>query len=192
MTVERTIVHDTTVVDVRDGGARRGVDITIEGGRIASITPCSDDHPDRVAVVDARGTYAVPGFCDMHAHPLAGQNDAGPALRLMLACGVTGFRQMNGSPALLGDRGNGRLRLPVDGPALLSTPGDVLLPFNASSEEVAMVTPGRLGRQDAIDRASRSRSRHRRGLLRSPRSHRARRRESAGADVSHRAAAAVR
>ena len=138
MTVERTILHDTTVVDVRDGSTRPGVDITIDGGRIVSITPGSDEHPDRVAVVDARGTYAVPGFCDMHAHPLAGRHDAGPALRLMLACGVTGFRQMGGSRTLLDDRGNGRLSLPVDGPALLSTPGDVLLPFNAGNEDVAL------------------------------------------------------
>ena len=138
MTGERTILHDTTVVDVRDGSARRGVDITIDGGRISSITPTSADHPDRVTVVDARGTYAVPGFCDMHAHPLSARSDAAPALRLMLACGVTGFRQMGGSPALLDDRSNGRLRLPVDGPALLATPGDVLLPFNAGSEEVAL------------------------------------------------------
>jgi imidazolonepropionase-like amidohydrolase len=140
MTVERTILHDTTVIDVRDGGARRGVDITIDGGRISSITPSSDDHPEGVTVVDARGTYAVPGFCDMHAHPLAGRNDASPALRLMLACGVTGFRQMGGSRSLLDDRSNGRLRLPVDGPALLSTPGDVLLPFNAGSEDAALHT----------------------------------------------------
>ena len=138
MTVERTILHDTAVVDVRDGSTRPGVDITIDDGRIISITPSSDDHPDRVAVVDARGTYAVPGFCDMHAHPLAGRHDAGPALRLMLACGVTGFRQMGGSRTLLDDRRNGRLSLPVDGPALLSTPGDVLLPFNAGSEDVAL------------------------------------------------------
>jgi imidazolonepropionase-like amidohydrolase len=140
MTVERTILHDTTVIDVRDGGARRGVDITIDGGRISSITPSSDDHPEGVTVVDARGTYAVPGFCDMHAHPLAGRNDASPALRLMLACGVTGFRQMGGSRSLLDDHSNGRLRLPVDGPALLSTPGDVLLPFNAGSEDAALHT----------------------------------------------------
>jgi imidazolonepropionase-like amidohydrolase len=149
MTVERTILHDTTVIDVRDGGARRGVDITIDGGRISSITPSSDDHPEGVTVVDARGTYAVPGFCDMHAHPLAGRNDASPALRLMLACGVTGFRQMGGSRSLLDDRSNGRLRLPVDGPALLSTPGDVLLPFNAGSEDAALHTV----RQQAEDGA---------------------------------------
>src|SRR5580693_3214550 len=138
MTVERTILHDTTVVDVRDGSTRPGVDITVDGGRIISIAPSSDDHPDRVAVIDARGTYAVPGFCDMHAHPLAGRHDAGPALRLMLACGVTGFRQMGGSRTLLDDRSNGKLALPIDGPALLSMPGEVLLPFNAGAESVAL------------------------------------------------------
>ena len=114
------------------------MDITIDDGRISSITPTSEDHPDGVTVIDVRGTYAVPGFCDMHAHPLLGRSDPEPALRLMLACGITGFRQMGGSPALLDDRRSGRLRLPDDAPALLSTPGDVLLPFNAGSEEVAL------------------------------------------------------
>ncbi len=67
MTGERTILRGTTVVDVRDGRLLRAVDITVEGGRIATITPTSDDQPERVAVVDATGTFAVPGFCDMHA-----------------------------------------------------------------------------------------------------------------------------
>ena len=138
MTGARTILQGATVVDVRDGSLRRDVDITVEDGRIASIAPTSDDHPDRVAVVDAAGTYAVPGFNDMHAHPLAGLHDPEPSLRLMLACGVTGFRQMNGSRRLLADRATGRLALPADGPALLSTPGDVLLPVNAGSEAVAL------------------------------------------------------
>jgi imidazolonepropionase-like amidohydrolase len=138
MTSERTIMRGTTVVDVRDGSLHRDVDIVVEGVRIASITPTSGDHPDRVAVIDARGTYAVPGFCDMHAHPLADRRDAEPALRLMLACGVTGFRQMGGSRALLNDRSTGKLMLPADGPALLSMPGEVLLPFNAGSETVAL------------------------------------------------------
>jgi imidazolonepropionase-like amidohydrolase len=135
---ERTILRDSTVVDVRDGSLRRAVDITVEGGRIASIAPTSDDHPDQVAVVDARGKYAVPGFCDMHAHPLADRRDAEPALKLMLACGVTGFRQMGGSRTLLNDRATGNLILPADGPALLAMPGEVLLPFNAGTESVAL------------------------------------------------------
>jgi imidazolonepropionase-like amidohydrolase len=138
MTAGRTILRDTTVVDVRDGSLRRAVDITVEDGRIAVITPTSDDQPGRVAVVDARGTYAVPGFCDMHAHPLSDRRDAEPALRLMLACGVTGFRQMGGSRNLLNDRSTGKFALPVDGPALLSMPGQVLLPFNAGTESVAL------------------------------------------------------
>jgi hypothetical protein len=74
----------------------------------------------------------------MHAHPLADRRDAEPALKLMLACGVTGFRQMGGSRALLSDRGAGKLALPVDGPALLSMPGEVLLPFNTGNEAVAL------------------------------------------------------
>jgi hypothetical protein len=138
MTGERTILQGTTVIDVHDGSAHRAVDITIDGGRIASITPTTDHYPGLVTVIDARQTYAVPGFCDMHAHPLSDRRDAAPALRLMLACGVTGFRQMGGSRKLLDDRSNGTLVLPVDGAALLSTPGDVLLPFNAGSETVAL------------------------------------------------------
>jgi imidazolonepropionase-like amidohydrolase len=138
MAGERTILRDTTVVDVRDGSTRRAVDITIEDGRIASIDPASGEHPNRVTVVDARDTYAVPGFCDMHAHPLGGRVDPAPALRLMLACGVTGFRQMSGSRGLLDSRSRGTLSLPADGPALLATPGDVLLPFNAGTEDVAL------------------------------------------------------
>jgi imidazolonepropionase-like amidohydrolase len=132
------ILRGTTVVDVRDGSLRRPVDITVEGGRIASITPTSEDHPERVVLVDARGKYAVPGFCDMHAHPLSDRRDAEPALKLMLACGVTGFRQMGGSRKLLNDRAAGKLVLPADGPALLSMPGEVLLPFNAGTESVAL------------------------------------------------------
>ena len=138
MTGERAILRGTTVVDVRDGSLRGAVDITVEGGQIAAITPTSDEHPGRVAVVDARGTFAVPGFCDMHAHPLSDRRDAESALRLMLACGVTGFRQMGGSRTLLNDRSAGKLALPIDGPAVLSMPGEVLLPFNAGTESVAL------------------------------------------------------
>jgi hypothetical protein len=59
MTGERTILCGTTVVDVRDGSLRRAVDITVEGGQIAAITATSDEHPDRVAAVDARGPEAL-------------------------------------------------------------------------------------------------------------------------------------
>jgi Amidohydrolase family len=138
MSTGRTVLRGTTVVDVRDGGLRGDVDIAIEAGRITSITPSTADDLGRATVVDARGTFAVPGFCDMHAHPLSDRHDPEPALRLMLAMGVTGFRQMSGSRKLLAARSSGTLQLPTDGPALLSMPGEVLFPFNAGTEAQAL------------------------------------------------------
>jgi imidazolonepropionase-like amidohydrolase len=138
MSTARTVLRGTTVIDVRDGVLNRDVDITIDAGRITSITPSTADDLDRVTVVDARGTFTVPGYCDMHAHPLSDRHNPEPALRLMLAMGVTGFRQMGGSRRLLQARNGGKLRLPADGPALLSMPGEVLLPFNAGTEAQAL------------------------------------------------------
>src|SRR6202020_1611029 len=45
---------------------------------------------------------------------------------LMLANGVTGFRQMAGSPELLANRAAGKSLLPTDSPALLGIPGTIL------------------------------------------------------------------
>ncbi len=133
-----TVLRDTTIVDVRDGSLRGDVDIVMEAGRVTSVTPTTRVHPDRFAVVDASGTFAVPGFNDMHAHPLSDLHNPEPALRLMLAMGVTGFRQMGGSRKLLQARKGGKLALPADGPELLSMPGEVLFPFNAGTEAAAL------------------------------------------------------
>jgi hypothetical protein len=51
----------------------------------------------------------------------------------MLAHGVTGFRQMSGSPRLLAERSAGTLPLPVDSPAVLALPGALLTPLNAGT-----------------------------------------------------------
>ena len=53
----------------------------------------------------------------------------------MLAEGVTGFRQMSGSPALLARRRNGHLPFGEEAPQLLQTPGSLITPFNAGSAE---------------------------------------------------------
>jgi hypothetical protein len=73
----------------------------------------------------------------MHAHPL-GRADPTSALALMLASGVTGFRQMSGSTELLARRKIGDLRLPDASPALLAMPGDLLTPINADSAAAAV------------------------------------------------------
>jgi hypothetical protein len=62
----------------------------------------------------------------MHAHPLNPGSPEG-GLQLMLANGITGFRQMSGSPELLARRRAGNF-MPPDTPALLATPGNILIP----------------------------------------------------------------
>ena len=80
----------------------------------------------------------MPGFADMHAHPL-GAGDPSGSFDLMLAHGITGFRQMSGSVRMLKDRAAGTL-MPAGAPRLLAMPGTVLTPFNAGSAAAAAAT----------------------------------------------------
>ena len=82
--------------------------------------------------IDATDRFIVPGYNDMHSHVLELADPSG-ALALMLAEGVTGFRQMSGSPALLAKRRSGTLPIGREAPALHETPGSILTPFNAGS-----------------------------------------------------------
>ena len=133
------LIRGVTVVDPRDGSVRPGQDVGIDGETIVRVAPSGDgDVPTAARVVDAAGQYLIPGFNDMHAHPL-GSGDPSASLDLMLAYGVTGFRQMSGSDRLLRDRAAGTL-MPAGAPRLLAMPGTVLTPFNAGSTAAAMAT----------------------------------------------------
>jgi imidazolonepropionase-like amidohydrolase len=134
------VIRDVTVVDPRDGSLRAGQDVRIAGQQIVSVEPAAgrDDAAIAGQVVDAAGQYLVPGFADMHAHPL-GAGDPSGSLELMLAYGITGFRQMSGSPRMLRDRAAGTL-MPAGAPRLLAMPGTVLTPFNAGSPAAAVAT----------------------------------------------------
>lgn len=124
-----------TVVDPRDG--RKSPDMTVitKVGRITDIVP-SANRPQRGArEIDARGLYVVPGYNDMHSHVLELDDPSG-SLALMLADGVTGFRQMSGSPTLLARRRDGTLPIGHAAPQLLQTPGSILTPFNAGSPDI--------------------------------------------------------
>lgn len=133
-------ITGVTVVDVNDGSLSPDTTLVIRDGRIAEILPTSSEDAQGDGVtVSARGEFVVPGYLDLHAHPL---NLADPTgyLKLMLASGITGYRQMSGSPALLDARREGRLDYPV-GPELLALPGtimtDALTPTpEAAAEEV--------------------------------------------------------
>src|ERR1041384_6420437 len=89
---------DVTVVDPRDGSAIAHQDVRIAGGRVAGIGATAGLDRDPVTV-DGRDRFVVPGFTDMHAHPL-NLDDPSHELGLMLAFGITGYRQMSGTPEL--------------------------------------------------------------------------------------------
>ncbi|WP_326954502.1 amidohydrolase family protein [Amycolatopsis sp. NBC_01286] len=125
----RLLLTAATVVDPRDGGLTESTDVLIEDGRILDVRPGIEAAAQRV---DAAGTYVVPGYNDMHAHPL-GKADPAATLELMLVHGITGFRQMGGSIDLLRRRAAGKLGFPEAAPALLATPGPLLTPANAST-----------------------------------------------------------
>ncbi|MEU4656114.1 amidohydrolase family protein [Streptomyces sp. NPDC023723] len=138
------LLRSATVVNTRDGGLAPDTDVLVRNGKITEVRP-GIDAPERLRarIVDAKGMYVVPGYNDMHAHPL----DQLPAtsrdrdLRLLLAHGVTGFRQMSGSAGLLRARAEGTLGLPLDGARPLSMPGAVLVtPLNAGSREQVVAT----------------------------------------------------
>jgi imidazolonepropionase-like amidohydrolase len=133
------LIRSATVIDPRDGS--RGVyqDVMISGDRIIRVASSTgDDSPHAARVVDAAGMYLVPGFSDMHAHPLV-MKDPAANLELMLAFGITGFRQMSGSAALLHDRERGSVAQGV-APRLLAMPGSILTPLNAGTGPDAVAT----------------------------------------------------
>lgn len=121
-----TVIDGVTIVDTATGHLQPGRAILIDGGRIVRIARAGTIKTGgSTARIDASGKFVVPGYLDMHAHPL---NSGGPerSLPLMVANGITGYRQMAGSDALLAQRRQGTLPVPAVAPELLALPGMVL------------------------------------------------------------------
>jgi len=132
------VLGGVTVVNTHDGSLSTNRDVRIDNGSITAITAPDKDAPGRV---DLTGKFLVPGFIDMHSHALTSKTPQG-TLALMLANGITGFRQMNGSSKQLAQRKAGLLTLPADSPALLALTGDLLTPANAGTPEAAVAAVG--------------------------------------------------
>jgi imidazolonepropionase-like amidohydrolase len=129
----RLRLDGVTIVDTHDGKLTQGMSILMDKGRIVSITPSAEAPNDpSVPSIDANGRFVVPGFNNMHMHVLD-QSNSSSVLAKMLTDGVTGFRQMTGSPELLEERRDETLPIGKDAPALLVMPGSLLTPFNAGS-----------------------------------------------------------
>lgn len=144
------LIENVTIIDPQTGSATADQSIAIRNGRIEDIGSASALERYRTyQKVNAEGQFAVPGFNNMHSHALQAEN-APAVLLLMLAEGVTGFRQMAGSTELLTQRAAGQLPLTEKAPALLAMPAEPLIPTSAGTvEELAEVL--RRQRDDGAD-----------------------------------------
>ncbi|HXG64587.1 MAG TPA: amidohydrolase family protein [Blastocatellia bacterium] len=83
-----------TVIDATGAPARPDMTLVIAGGRITEIGMTGKvSVPGDALVVDAAGMFLIPGLWDMHAHTSYKQ-----FLKLFIANGVTGVRDMGGTP----------------------------------------------------------------------------------------------
>lgn len=133
----KLLLNNLTIVDVRTGNLIPNVSILSSGGKIIDIAPAGSIQVDEdTQIVDANGKYAVPGYLNMHMHVI-GEEHTSETMDLLLANGVTGFRQMSGSAELLKEWRSGAFTSSTDQPAVLTMPGDVLTPINAPTPKVA-------------------------------------------------------
>ncbi len=129
------MLEHVNVVDPRDGSIAYDMIVETEGGRITRVAPWRERPASSGARrVDASGKFVVPGFNNMHSHVLQSRDPSG-VLALMLAEGVTGFRQMAGAEWMLAERREHRLPLTQYAPALLAMPGGLLTPFNGATPD---------------------------------------------------------
>jgi hypothetical protein len=92
MSSDMAIVH-ANVVDVRTGSVKNDATVVNSGSKIKAVLfGKSAKVATGARVVDAHGGYLIPGLWDMHVHS-EGDNRV---LRLMLAPGITGIRDMGG------------------------------------------------------------------------------------------------
>ncbi len=81
-----------TVIDVASGAAKPDLTVVITGDRITTLGKTAEVKiPKDAQVVDATGKFLIPGLWDMHTHLVTLD-----FLRLCIANGVTGVRDMGG------------------------------------------------------------------------------------------------
>jgi len=91
VTSSQIAITHVTVVDVRDGSTRADMTVLILGNRISVVGTRKDTLlPKQVPIVDGQGKFLIPGLWDMHVHT----DGDGRTLRLLLASGITGVRDM--------------------------------------------------------------------------------------------------
>lgn len=92
------LITNVTLIDGSNSPPMENVAIMIRGDRITRVGATEEiPVPDGARVYDGRGEFAIPGLWDMHTHVLWQPFVEDGFLRLFLANGVTGIRDMGGT-----------------------------------------------------------------------------------------------
>jgi len=100
-------IDDVTVIDVKGGPpqAHRCVIVQLDHiVEVAGAERCSKAQPGAAIPIAGKGKYLIPGLWDMHVHMVFGDwfpRGKEITLRLLIANGITGVRDMGGELAVL-------------------------------------------------------------------------------------------
>lgn len=89
------VVHGATVIDPLSGDVLPDHSVFISDGRIVGVEPTGGRAAFTATdTVDGTNRFVVPGLIDMHVHLFRDERVAQPTLDLLLANGITGYREM--------------------------------------------------------------------------------------------------
>lgn len=95
-----TVLNDVTVVDTVTGNLTPHRALALDHGKIVRIAAAGSLAVSGPAqMVEAKGKYVVPGYLDMHAHVIETADSTPSFFPLLIANGVTGFREESVTPA---------------------------------------------------------------------------------------------
>ena len=148
-----TVLKNVTVVNTRDGSLAMSMNVVVDGGKIKTVTSRFVNASGTAQAIDASGKYLVPGYNDMHSHSMGFADRQPTVWPLLIANGVTGVREMSGTPDLINaarklnvDSAAGR----VDAPEILLTTGPTFSGINSVATGVARVQDAKATGSDFV------------------------------------------
>jgi hypothetical protein len=112
----QTAITNVTIINVRDGSAQHDMSVLISGHRIGVIGSSKKVQlPKQARLIDGHGKFLIPGLWDMHVHT----DGEDRVLRLLLANGITGIRDMAGNVTKLADARRRIMSGELTGPRLV-------------------------------------------------------------------------
>ncbi len=98
---EAILISDITLIDLRSGELKAGLNVVVDSGRIKSISSEAFDKKSFKTNIEGKNHYIMPGLTEMHAHippPTTSTERIEETLFLYLSNGITTIRGMLGHP----------------------------------------------------------------------------------------------